>query len=139
MELKTYAPESKRAQRGIDAEHKSASVFQPDILLSAQYFENLRRNALLQPEKRLMLSVLEDAINCFQDNAAARNGKRKRLFEEAEDWILQEDADWLFSYESICEHLRISPTYLRLGLLRLRERKLRNSGFIDSERRKLAS
>ena len=61
------------------------SLFEPDTLLSAQYFENLRSKTLLEPEKRLMLAVLEDAINSFQNNVLAQRGKRKRLFEEAKE------------------------------------------------------
>ena len=44
--------------------------------MSAQYFENLRSKTL-EPEKRLMLAVLEDAINCFQDNVLAQSGKER--------------------------------------------------------------
>jgi hypothetical protein len=51
---------------GINAEEKISSLFDPDTLLSAQYFENLRRKTPIEPEKRLMLAVLEDAVNCFQ-------------------------------------------------------------------------
>jgi hypothetical protein len=58
------------------------SLFEPNTVVFAQYFENLRSKTLLEPEKRLMLAVLEDAINCFQDNLLAQSGKRKRLFEE---------------------------------------------------------
>lgn len=46
-------------------DEKLASLFQPDTLLSTQYFDNLRRNNLLEPEKRLMLALLEDAIHSF--------------------------------------------------------------------------
>jgi len=99
-------------------------LFEPDALVSAQYFENLRSNTLLEPEKRLMLAVLEDAINCFQDNVLAQRGKRKRLFEEAKEWILAGDQDWFFSFENICEVCRINPEYVRQGLLRWKEKKL---------------
>ena len=47
------------------ADDRIASLFQPDTLLSAQYFDNMRRRTLLEPEKRLMLAILEDAVNCF--------------------------------------------------------------------------
>ena len=46
-------------------DEKLGSLFQPDTLLSAQYFDNLRRKTLLEPEKRFMLVLLEDAIHCF--------------------------------------------------------------------------
>ena len=50
----------------LSVEEKVASLFQPDTLLPVQYLETFRRKAHLEPEKRLMLSVLEDAIACFQ-------------------------------------------------------------------------
>ena len=92
--------------------------------MSAQYLENLRRMTLLEPEKRLMLAVLEDAINCFQVNVMARSGRRKKLFNESEDWIMGWDDDWIFL---VCERLRafrFNPEYVRRGLLRWKEKKL---------------
>jgi hypothetical protein len=37
-------------------------LFEPDTLLPIQYFEAMRRKHLLEGEKRLVLSVLEDAV-----------------------------------------------------------------------------
>ena len=39
------------------------------------------------------------------------------LFNEAEDWIMEQDNDWMFSFVSICEILRLNPEYVRRGLL----------------------
>jgi hypothetical protein len=72
---------------------------------------------LLEPEKNLMLAVLEDAISCFQNNVLARSGKSKKLFEESEAWIVAGDRDWFFSFENICDVLKINPAYVRQGLL----------------------
>ncbi len=105
-------------------EEKLTSLFQPDTLLPHQYFETVRRKAYLEPEKRLMLAVLEDAVLCFQDNVLAQSGKRKKLFEEAEEWILEEDDDGVFSFENICEVLGLDPRYVRQGLQRWKEKKL---------------
>ena len=107
-----------------NSDENIVSLFEPDTVVSAQYFENLRSKTLLEPEKRLMLAVLEDAINCFQDNVLAQFGKRKRLFEQAEDWILAGDRDWFFSFEHICEVCGINPEYVSQGLLRWKEKKL---------------
>jgi hypothetical protein len=79
------------------------------MLVSAQYFENLRSKTLLEPEKRLMLAVLEDAINCFQDNVLAQFGKRKRLFEEAEEWILAGDRDCFFPSRISVRFVGLTP------------------------------
>ena len=103
-------------------EETLGSLFQPDTLIPDQYFETFRRKRL-EPEKQLMLAVLEDAVWCFQDNVMARSGKRKKLFDEAEEWILEENSDWLFSFESTCEVLGFNPQYVRQGLLRWKEKK----------------
>ena len=108
---------------GLTSEEKIASLFQPDTLLLDQYFENLRRKTFFEPEKRLMLAVLEDAIRYYQDNWFSRNSKRKRIFDETEEWILTPDSDWVFSFDHVCETLGLSPAYLRRGLLRWKQRK----------------
>lgn len=103
-------------------DEKLASLFQPDTLLSSQYFDSLRRKTLLEPEKRLMLALLEDAIHCFQDNLSAQTARKKKLFDEAEDWIVEMDADWIFSFDHVCETLGFTPGYVRQGLLRWKEK-----------------
>ncbi len=71
-----------------------------------------------------MLAVLEDAVACFQKYASARDGKRKTLFSEAEDWIQNENGDQVFSFENISEVLELNANYLRQGLLRWKEKQL---------------
>jgi hypothetical protein len=82
-------------QTGLATDEEIGSLFQPDMLLSAQ-FESLRRKSLLEPEKRLMLAILEDAVNCFQGKLMAQTGKNRRLFEEAEEWIVEVGGDGAF-------------------------------------------
>jgi hypothetical protein len=67
-------------QTGLTTDESTGSLFKPDPLLSAQYFETLHRKTILEPEKRLMLAILEDAINCFQNNLSVQSVKSKRLF-----------------------------------------------------------
>jgi hypothetical protein len=99
-----------------------ASLFQPDTLLSTQYFDNMRRRTLLEPEKRLMLAVLEDAVDSFQENLSAESGRRKMLFDDAEQWIRADGGDWVFSFDHVCEALGFNPDYVRQGLLRWQEK-----------------
>src|SRR6185503_10353471 len=70
-----------------------------------------------------MLAILQGAVWCLRDNVWARNGKRKKLFDEVEEWILDESSDRVFSFESICEVLGFSPWYIRKGLLQWKEKK----------------
>jgi len=98
-------------------ECEATCLFQPDMLITAQYLETIRRKSHLEPEKSLMLAVLEDAVFCFQKNLFAPTNNKKALFHEAEDWILEEECEWLFSFENICETLGINPRYLQKGLM----------------------
>ncbi len=108
-------------------EGKLPSLLQPDILAPAQYLSTLRRNPCLAPEKQLMLAVLENGITCFQENLMARSSREKSLFREAEDWILDDASDGLYSFQNICEVLGLSPDYVRRGLLHWKETKLKGS------------
>ena len=99
-----------------------ASLFQPDTLLSNQYFDNMHRRTVLDPEKKLILAILEDAVDCFKENLFAEGGRRKMLFDDAEQWIRADADDWVFSFAHVCESLGLSPAYVRQGLLRWQEK-----------------
>ena len=111
---------------GLSMEERVTSLFQPDTLMPDQYLETFRRKLHLEPEKKLLLAVLEDAIACFQKYVFARDGKGRVLFLESEEWILEGDTDWLFSFANVCEMLGFEPSYLRDGLMRWKAQKLEN-------------
>jgi hypothetical protein len=106
------------------SEEKLASLFQPDVLLTQQYLDNFRRKTPLEPEKALLLAVLDDAVRCFQDNILSQNKKKQLLFEEAEAWLFSEESDGIFSFVSICALLGFDPGYVRRGLRRWQQRAL---------------
>lgn len=125
-QMSNNSTQSQRWVRGLSQsqtafEEKALAVFQPDILISAQYLATYRRKFHLNPEQVLMLAVLEDAIICFQDHVAATCKRKLLLHLEAEQWILDEDRSYLFSFENICDSLGLEPTYLRQGLARWKE------------------
>jgi len=109
---------------GASGGSQATFLFQPDTILPFQYFERLGRHSLLEGEKRLMLAVLEDAVVVFQKYYFASDEKGKELFREAEEWIIEERDDRLFSFTSICEQLEINSDYLRRGLLQWREKQI---------------
>lgn len=100
------------------------SLFEPDTLLPIQYFEAMRKKHLLEGEKRLILSVLEDAIECFMKCIDAATNKGQRLFREADEWITHEDKRWVFSFDNVCDMLDINPEYMRVGLSRWKDKKI---------------
>jgi len=106
-------------------EDRIASLFQPDTLLTEQYLETHRRKTHLEPEIRLMLAVLEDAVACFQKYVTAQRPKEKALFQEAEEWFLEKDSDSIYSFENICESLGLNPDYLRKGLVQWKKGQVR--------------
>ena len=96
-------------------------LFQPDILTPSQYFAAARRKVTLGPEYRLVVAVLEDAVECYQKHWNARDLKGRKLFEDAQEWIASPDRQWPYSFENICELLGLNPEILRRGLLAWRE------------------
>jgi hypothetical protein len=105
-------------QNAFNVEDRVASLFQPDTLLPEQFLENYRRKTFMEPETRLMLAVLEDAVACYQKYVQAKDERGMELFRDAEAWIMQEDHAWLFSFDNICESFGINPEYMREGLVR---------------------
>jgi len=91
-------------------------IFQPDTLLPSQFFDRVRRRTEHDGERRLMIAVLEDAVDVYRKQVGARDPRGEQLFQEAEVWIEDPDRTWLFSFQNICDVLDIDPDYLRRGL-----------------------
>lgn len=108
----------------LETETRLTSFFQPDVLLRDHYLETVRRKTDLDPERMLMLAVLEDAVACFRKHVFARDSRGKKLLRDAEDWILEQDSDWFFSFENICGLLGIDADYLREGLMCWKQKQL---------------
>jgi hypothetical protein len=100
------------------------SLFVPDVLTPEQFYDSRRDDSSIRPVKKLMMAILEDALRCFQNNADAKTGSRKRLFQEAEQWLCGENGEGPFSFETVCETLGIEPGFLRNGLREWRNQQL---------------
>jgi hypothetical protein len=79
--------------------------------------EGVYKKNLREGEERLMLAVLESAVEDFQKYVLARHAGGKRLFQQAEEWFLDKDSEELFSFRSICETLGLHPDPIRKGLM----------------------
>jgi hypothetical protein len=78
----------------------------------------------LEPEKKLMLAILEDAVACFQKFLLARDSKGKAQFRDTEDWIFQGTDLGIFSFDIVCETLGLEPNYVRRGLAHWKKQRL---------------
>jgi hypothetical protein len=62
--------------------------------------------ATLNPEKELMLSVLEEAKNNLTN-------KKQSIRDDAYRWFTEQPTDWFFSFHSLCEQLDVDPGTVR--------------------------
>ena len=108
----------------ISAEEVRVSLLQADVLAESQYLKIYTTKTEIEPEKRLMLAVLVDAIEVYQDYISQRRIVNKVHYQEAKDWILEENREWLFSFENVCESLGLNPQYVRRELQYWKERQL---------------
>jgi len=72
----------------------------------------------LQPERRLLLAVLQGAVSDVQKYATAWSGRGRQLFADAEAWFASTATDRPLDFESICQALDLDPSFIRGGLRR---------------------
>lgn len=102
-----------------------AGIMIPDALTPGQYYDGIRADdSCARPIKRLMLAVLEDAMRCYQTYTNSRSRAQRRMFVEAEAWLMDRKAEGAFAFETVCETLGINPSCLRDGLRRWRFQQL---------------
>ncbi len=106
------------------AEDRMAGLFVPDTMLPSQYFDRVARRTDYEGERRLMIAVLEDAVDVYRKLAGAHDARRLQLFRDAEEWIENDDRTWIFSFQNICDVLGIESEYLRRGLRAIKEQAL---------------
>jgi hypothetical protein len=99
-------------------------VFADDIAVTSNYWETVIRRNYSQPEKELMLAVLKDALMTYKKRVHLGNA----LFKEAETWFFDRERDRLFSFETVCAVLGLSPEKIRQNLLSWKLNALSNLG-----------
>ena len=73
-----------------------------------------------QRERELMIALLEDAFNCYRKYAFSGTRRGRRLFEEAETWLMEPDTEAVVTFQYVCDVLGIDPDSIRSGLARWR-------------------
>lgn len=124
----------RRRERGFSMKERivyvegRTTLFQPETLLPTQFFVALRQKESAQGERRLMVAILEDAVECFQKYLWATDSRSCQLQADAEQWLLSDDTSWLFSFVNICDTLGIHPLFLRRGLTQWQAQQLAPDG-----------
>jgi hypothetical protein len=104
-------------------------LFADDMTIASQYWETVRKTNYSQPEKELMLAVLKDALLIYKKRIHSRN----RLFGEAESWFFSRERDRLFSFETVCSVLGLSPEKIRQNLIAWKLHGLSDGGVEGQE------
>jgi hypothetical protein len=100
---------------------------EPDVLTVHEYLHVFQYRPALTPERRLLAAILRDAIDCYMRYCLAKSRREKKMQQETEEWFFG-DGEGVFSFENVCEILKLSPGYIRRGLLRYKQRPSQNGG-----------
>jgi len=87
-------------------------------ILPSQYFD-VSGGHRLTAEQRLMLALLADAINVYQQGVVSRATRKRMLYIDADRWIMMvaKTAPHAFSFNTVCEALGINAGVLRRRLI----------------------
>jgi hypothetical protein len=99
-----------------------ARILEPDIFLPSQFYGTGGLSRKLEGEKRLMIAILKDAVECLEKYRGTRNSAGRSHYENAIEWVKDTDTEWLFSFTNICDLLGFDPDYMREVLMK-RENK----------------
>jgi hypothetical protein len=96
-------------------------------ILPSQYFD-LSGGHRLSAEQRLMLALLADAINVYQQGVQSRATRKRLLYVDAERWIMAaRPGPHAFAFETVCDALGINPSVLRRRLVAWKHRVRRDA------------
>jgi hypothetical protein len=88
-----------------------------DASVQQQYLDTVRRSEHLEPEKALLVALLDDAIHTYRKYRTTRDRAGRKRFREAEEWIMGAGSDWIFSFNNVCELLGLDPDFVRRGVI----------------------
>jgi hypothetical protein len=88
-----------------------------DLILPCQYWD-ISGGYQLSGEQRLMLALLTDAINVYQKGVVSDRTGARRLYSDAERWIMADiEGGESFSFSMVCEALGIEAANLRRRII----------------------
>jgi hypothetical protein len=95
-------------------------------VLPSQFFRHRSRTAV-PGERRLLLAIVEEAVDCYCKTCGRRERRSQNLHREAEAWIFSDDRSWFLSFQNICDVLDIDAGSLRNRLGRWKRSRLHGS------------
>jgi hypothetical protein len=101
-----------------------SALFASEIVLPAQFW-SAQGDLRSEPEKRLMVAVLEEAMATLLNWHDSSSSAARQLAAEARQWIASDDRSSPFSFATICDVLGLDTTRVRAVIdVRLERRQL---------------
>jgi hypothetical protein len=125
--LATNSLESRFDENSSRDEQTRRLFGEPDVLAVHEYLHVFQYRPALTPERRLLAAILRDAIDCYMRYCFAKSRREKKMLQETEEWFFGND-EGVFSFENVCEILKLAPGYIRRGLLRYKQRPSQSGG-----------
>jgi len=92
-----------------------------NVSASAEHERCYSNRWMSEPERNLMLAVLEDAVRCFLGyRDGDRNARNRLLFADARDWINSRSRYTIFAFRNLCEIIGLDPDAMKRELHRIR-------------------
>ncbi|MBX3028462.1 hypothetical protein KF840_26510 [bacterium] len=104
------------------ADHEQPDGEGDDVVLPAQFFPALN-DPRTEPERRLMVAVLEEAISAVLCGASATGEERGTAALEAERWFASNSRSWPFAFCTLCDVLGLDVDRVRQVIAGWRERQ----------------
>ena len=99
-----------------------AKILEPDTMLPFHFYGTKQLAGQLDGQKKLMLAVLQDAVECLEKYRGSKSAIQQELYQDALNWIRDPSSDWLFCFATVCDFLGFDPAYLRQSLLEREEK-----------------
>jgi hypothetical protein len=101
---------------------EDTELHRESLILPSQYFDLFHRNNDRSGEVRLLLAILQDAVNCLLGQGGGNARKREGLQYQALMWI---SGKWVapLPFEDVCDALSIDSDCLRGSLFKLLRQK----------------
>jgi hypothetical protein len=92
-------------------------VLEPDTVLPQQFYGKRSVSGHMEGERRLMLAILQDAVECLEKYRRSKNSIHRELYQDALKWVQDSNTRWLFCFNNVCDFLGFDPEYLRQFLI----------------------
>ena len=76
-------------------------------------------------EKKLMVAILRDALDCYRKNLENRTSYGQRILKETEAWFHHDDFEYLYSFRNICDWLDFDHRLIRNELDKMKGPEMR--------------